>query len=134
MWTVIKSPFVHKKSQENFERKTYKRVIKAWDADYEVINRWVMYLEKNILAGVGMRVVKWERAPVGVGKKVLDVVEQSVDPGHVLSGGHKARIQALGAKIVQQEIASANAGQKGLHPSHRKDQQNEQTSKAKATV
>ncbi|KAI9458986.1 ribosomal protein S10 domain-containing protein [Boletus coccyginus] len=33
MWTVLRGPFVHKKSQENFERRVHKRVIKAWDAE-----------------------------------------------------------------------------------------------------
>ena len=110
LWTVIKSPFAQKKSQENFERRTYKRVIKAWDADYEVINRWVKYLETNALAGVGMRVVKWDRAPVGVGQKVLGVVSASMDPQGLLEAGRKGQIEALGQKIVQQELAAAIGG------------------------
>ncbi|KAL1742974.1 ribosomal protein S10 domain-containing protein, partial [Schizophyllum fasciatum] len=61
MWTVIKSPFVHKKSQENFERRTHKRVIKAWDADGEVVRRWAAYLRKHAMGGVGMRMVIWDR-------------------------------------------------------------------------
>ena len=107
LWTVIKSPFAQKKSQENFERRTYKRVIKAWDADYEVINRWVRYLETNALAGVGIRVVKWDRAPVGVGQKVLGVVSAAVDPQGMLDAGRKRQIEALGQKIVEQELAAA---------------------------
>ena len=108
LWTVIRSPFVHKKSQENFERKTYKRVIKAFDADHEVINRWTMYLEKNIMAGVGMRMVKWERAPVGVGKRVLGVIEHAA-AGDVRKPTDQEKIKALGDKIIKQELPSAAA-------------------------
>ncbi|KIY44715.1 ribosomal protein S10, partial [Fistulina hepatica ATCC 64428] len=61
LWTVPRSPFVNKKSQENFERVTHRRLIKAWDSDPQVIDRWFMYLKRHALAGVGMRMVKWER-------------------------------------------------------------------------
>ncbi|KZT35975.1 ribosomal protein S10, partial [Sistotremastrum suecicum HHB10207 ss-3] len=61
LWTVPRSPFVHKKSQENFERKTHKRLLKAWDTNPGVIDKWMRYLQRHSLAGVGMRVVKWER-------------------------------------------------------------------------
>ncbi|KAF6752604.1 ribosomal protein S10 domain-containing protein, partial [Ephemerocybe angulata] len=68
MWTVPKSPFVHKSSQENFERRTHKRCVKAWDADPEVVERWVGYLRRHAMGGVGVRVVRWERAALGVGR------------------------------------------------------------------
>ena len=101
LWTVPKGPFVHKKSQENFDRITHKRVIKAWDADPEVIEKWVRYLEAHAMAGVGMRVVRWERAPVGVGK----IVERSVK--QEMKKSSKEKIVALSEKILKQELASA---------------------------
>lgn len=55
LWTVPKGPFVHKKSQENFERRTHKRVIKVWDADAQVVDRWLEFLRIHAMAGVGMR-------------------------------------------------------------------------------
>ncbi|KAF7795287.1 hypothetical protein EIP86_006441 [Pleurotus ostreatoroseus] len=112
MWTVLRGPFVHKKSQENFERRTYKRVIKAWDADGEVVARWVRYLEKNLVPGVGMRVVRWERAPVGVGRKVLGAVREAVDP----EATSREKIRALSEKIVAQELAAAAAHPGIEHP------------------
>ncbi|KAI8994475.1 ribosomal protein S10 domain-containing protein [Pilobolus umbonatus] len=54
-WTVIRSPFVHKKSQENFERRTHKRLIQIKDADPEVVDRWLKYLTMNAPSGIGMR-------------------------------------------------------------------------------
>ncbi|KAL1930099.1 hypothetical protein VTP01DRAFT_1253 [Rhizomucor pusillus] len=59
-WTVIKSPFVHKKSQENFERKTHKRLLQIKDAHPDVVQRWLRYLTMNAPAGIGLRATTWE--------------------------------------------------------------------------
>ncbi|KAI7862291.1 ribosomal protein S10p/S20e-domain-containing protein, partial [Spinellus fusiger] len=59
-WTVIRSPFVHKKSQENFERKTHKRLLQIKDAHPEVVDRWLLYLTRNAPAGIGLRATQWE--------------------------------------------------------------------------
>lgn len=106
IWTVIRGPFVHKKSQENFERRTHKRLIKAWDADMEVVDRWVKYLEEHLMPGVGIRVVRWHRAPVSIGRKQYDAVM-----GHLRLGAPTAseQVKELGEKIVQQELAAAEA-------------------------
>ena len=40
-WHVTKGPFVHDKSKEIFERKTFKRMLQAFDADRAVIEDWV---------------------------------------------------------------------------------------------
>ena len=72
LWTVLRSPHVHKKSQENFERKVHERAIKAWDADADVVDQWCRYLRQHAWAGgdAGDEVAKdagwdWE-AGVGV--------------------------------------------------------------------
>lgn len=57
LYTVLKSPFVHKKAQENFEKKYHGRVIKLWDADREVVDKWLRYLKKYSIGGVGMKAV-----------------------------------------------------------------------------
>ncbi|ORX45295.1 ribosomal protein S10 [Hesseltinella vesiculosa] len=59
-WTVIKSPFVHKKSQENFERKTHKRLLQIKDSHPEVVDRWLRYLTMNAPAGIGLRATRFE--------------------------------------------------------------------------
>ncbi|PIL32667.1 hypothetical protein GSI_05371 [Ganoderma sinense ZZ0214-1] len=104
LWTVLRGPFVHKKSQENFERRTHKRVLKAWDANPEVVDMLVQYLEKHIAPGVGLRTTKWRRAPVGVGAKTLEAVI-----GHMRLDDHvmSDKLKALGDQIVKQELASA---------------------------
>lgn len=55
LWTVPKSPFVHKKAQENFERRTHSRCIKLWDANDEVVDRWLQFLRIHAMDGVGMK-------------------------------------------------------------------------------
>ncbi|CAH7672163.1 hypothetical protein BY996DRAFT_6695652 [Phakopsora pachyrhizi] len=72
--TVLRSGFVHKKSQENFWRLTHRRVIKAYDSNQEVINRWLSYLQKEATRGtnVALRSQKFYYRPVGWGKERLD--------------------------------------------------------------
>jgi small subunit ribosomal protein S10 len=106
LWTVLRSPHVHKKSQENFERKVYKRAIKAWDADPEVVDRWCQYMRKHALGGVGMRVAKWKRMPLGVGKTQLVEVEERFGLGGPTRERDGERIKKLGEKIVAEELAS----------------------------
>ncbi|KAH3688022.1 hypothetical protein WICPIJ_001016 [Wickerhamomyces pijperi] len=59
-WTVIRAPFVHAKSKENFLRLTHKRCIKAYDATPEVIDLWISYLAKHSNAGVGIKVTTYQ--------------------------------------------------------------------------
>ncbi|CAD6890346.1 unnamed protein product [Tilletia controversa] len=55
LWTVPKSPFVHKKAQENFERRTHRRAIKLWDANPEVVDRCLAFLREHPMAEVHMK-------------------------------------------------------------------------------
>lgn len=75
-WTVNKSPFVQKKAQETFERKTHKRLLAIKDTHPDVVRRWVQFLNQNSLAGVGMRVTVWENEELGVGQKRLEKVKK----------------------------------------------------------
>ncbi|CAK5263607.1 unnamed protein product [Mycena citricolor] len=105
LWTVPRGPFVHKKSQENFERKVHRRGISAWDADPHVVDLWFKYLRRHAMGGVGMRCVKWERLPMGVGKKMLAQVEHGLNNSDAKTS--KSRIQSMGDKIVAREMGVA---------------------------
>jgi small subunit ribosomal protein S10 len=59
-WTVPRSPFIHKKSQENFERKTLRRLIQIQDGHPEVVQAWLAYLEKRVYYGIGMKANTYE--------------------------------------------------------------------------
>jgi small subunit ribosomal protein S10 len=101
IWTVPKSPFVFKTSQENFERRVHKRALKAYDAHPAVVDAWVRFLHAHADAGVGVRVVRWERAELGVGAQALAYVVEH-DMGRKRSAGEK--VKAMGDKIVQREL------------------------------
>ena len=111
LWTVPKSPFAHKKSQENFERKVHKRMIKAWDAEQDVVDLWLQYAQKNSIGGVGIKIVRWERVPVGVGRMRMEGVADQWNPRAELRleleglGEHlnaREEIMELGQRIVDE--------------------------------
>ncbi|KAH8993751.1 ribosomal protein S10 domain-containing protein [Lactarius akahatsu] len=104
LWTVPRGPFAHKKSQENFERRVHARAIKAFDADAEVVDRWVRYLEAHALPGVGMRVVRWHRLPVGIGRSHLQSVVGRMRLGRPTD---KQKVKELGHRIVEVETQAA---------------------------
>ncbi|KAL9568593.1 hypothetical protein ACKAV7_007179 [Fusarium commune] len=69
-WTVPRDNFIFKKSQENFERKTLRRLIQIRDGNPETVQLWLAYLRKHQLYGVGMKANMWEFSELGVGKKM----------------------------------------------------------------
>ncbi|KAG0636866.1 ribosomal protein S10 domain-containing protein [Tuber brumale] len=69
-WTVPRGHFVHKKSQENFERVTYKRLIQIKDGHPETVEIWLAYLKKHQFYGTGMKANVWGFEELGVGKRM----------------------------------------------------------------
>ena len=49
------------------------------DAEVEVVDRWLQYLQLHAVPGVGMRIVRWYRAPLGFGNdiEVMKEVEEA---------------------------------------------------------
>ena len=64
-WTVPRSNFVHKKSQENFERITMRRLIQILDGHPETVEIWLAFLRKHAYYGVGMKANVWEHEKLG---------------------------------------------------------------------
>ena len=64
-WTVLRSNFVHKKSQENFERITMRRLIQIQDGHPDVVQIWLAYLRKHAYHGVGMKANVWAFEELG---------------------------------------------------------------------
>jgi small subunit ribosomal protein S10 len=54
-WTVPRSNFVHKKSQENFERITRRREIRIIGGHPETVAAWLGFVKKHQYYGIGMR-------------------------------------------------------------------------------
>lgn len=64
-WTVPKASFIFKKSQENFERITRRRLIQIRDGHPETVQIWLAFLQKHQQAGVGMKANMWEFSSLG---------------------------------------------------------------------
>ncbi|KAL2068326.1 hypothetical protein VTL71DRAFT_16424 [Oculimacula yallundae] len=75
-WTVPRANFIHKKSQENFERKTVRRLIQIRDGEAQAQELWLAFLRKHAFYGVGMKANVWEFAGVEVGKDMDAQVEK----------------------------------------------------------
>ncbi|CAK3840445.1 Hypothetical predicted protein [Lecanosticta acicola] len=69
-YTVPRSNFVHKKSQENFERVTKRRWIRILDGHPEVVSRWLAFLKQYQYYGVGMKCDQWEWGGLDVAKEM----------------------------------------------------------------
>lgn len=79
LYTVLKSPFVHKKAQENFEKRTHRRVIKVFDTEKEVLDLWLRYLKRNSIGGVGMKAQIWERVEFGYSSQEGEMITQQAE-------------------------------------------------------
>lgn len=70
LWTVPRGPFVHKKSQENFWRRTHRKAIKVYDANDAVVDRWLQFLRIHEMSGVATKVELFRSFPLGVGAQI----------------------------------------------------------------
>ncbi|KAK7523978.1 putative ribosomal protein [Phyllosticta citriasiana] len=79
-WTVPRSNFIFKKSQENFERITIRRLIQIQDGDPEVVQIWLSYLQKHQYYGVGMKanIFEFEKLDVATAMDEAVVQEKSL--------------------------------------------------------
>lgn len=64
-WTVPRSNFIHKKSQENFERITLRRLVQIQDGHPDTVEIWLAFLRKHAYYGVGMKANVWEYEKLG---------------------------------------------------------------------
>lgn len=103
-WTVPRSNFVHKKSQENFERITMRRLIQIQDGHPEVVQIWLGFLQKYAYYGVGMKANVWEYSSLDVAKEMdanADKLKETVDKRFALFGkrqdlaGQEKEVEAM---------------------------------------
>lgn len=78
-WTVIKSPFIFKKKQENFERRTYARLVTVKDGHPDVVEMWLSYCVRNMFHGTGMKVNMFTNDYVGVGKSMDGDIKRLIE-------------------------------------------------------
>lgn len=56
---------MHKKSQENFERKTLRRLIQIKDGNPETVQVWLAFLKEHAYYGIGMKANVWNYEKLG---------------------------------------------------------------------
>ena len=124
LWTVPRSPFVHKKSQENFWRKTHSRAIKLYDANDQVVDRWLHFLRIHALPGVGQKAELFRYHELGVGNKLMEEAKalqrssstssDSAKPVSSSEGTQESTaesIKKIAEGIVEKEIAQDGAAE-----------------------
>ncbi|TGJ85588.1 hypothetical protein E0Z10_g3136 [Xylaria hypoxylon] len=92
-WTVPRSHFIFKKSQENFERITRRRLIQIRDGHPETVQIWLAFLQKHAYYGIGMKANMWEYSPLDTSKQMdseLPSMQKSIDEKMELLGQSKA--------------------------------------------
>jgi small subunit ribosomal protein S10 len=93
---VPRSHFIFKKSQENFERVTLRRLIQIKDGNPETIELWLAYLRKHQYYGVGMKANMWEFGELGEHKKMDQLKEEGSE--HVQEAwSHLGQTATVGA-------------------------------------
>jgi small subunit ribosomal protein S10 len=63
-WHVNKGPFVHAKTKEVFEQKTFKRLLQAFDSHPETVNNWIAYVNNSLPNGINLQVTRFEYKPL----------------------------------------------------------------------
>lgn len=74
-----KGHFIHKKTQENFERKTLRRLIQIKDGHPETVEVWLAFLRRHAYYGVGMKANLWEFTGVGMSFCFLSLYTRHMD-------------------------------------------------------
>ncbi|KAI8614471.1 ribosomal protein S10p/S20e-domain-containing protein [Chytriomyces sp. MP71] len=77
-WHVTKGPFVHDKSKEVFERKTYRRLVQAFNADEANVRDWYEHVNRNLPPGVDMKVETFSHSAPASLKDLITSLEVQV--------------------------------------------------------
>lgn len=109
-WTVPRSNFVHKKSQENFERITLRRLIQIKDGHPDTVQIWLAFLRKHAFYGVGMKANVWEFDGLDVGEAMDATAEDAkkiLNP-YFSQFGHRrdAKIERSISEVLRSERLS----------------------------
>jgi len=100
-WTVPRGNFVHKKSQENFERVTVRRLVQIQDGHPETVALWLAYIQKNRYYGVGMKANVFEHGGLEVGKD-MDAEAENIERAL----GEKLSLLGSGQDMGAKELES----------------------------
>lgn len=105
-WTVPRSHFIFKKSQENFERITLRRLIQIRDGNPETVQLWLAYLRKHQYYGVGMKANMWEFGETGEGKTMDEAMSKELESMQGL-WAHLGQTKKVGTAEKVEELLSS---------------------------
>lgn len=112
-WTVPRAPFVFKKSQENFERKTLRRLIQIKDGHPETVEIWLAFLKKHAYYGIGMKANIWTYEGLDVGKNMdvqMEKVKEEADEKWKLLGLKESATAEKVMEFINREDFRAASG------------------------
>jgi ribosomal protein S10 len=78
-WTVVRAPFVFKKTQETFERKTFSRLLTIKDGHPDVVEMWISYCHRHTMAGTALKVQLFTNDYIGVGRTMSEDIKQLIE-------------------------------------------------------
>ncbi|KAF2107505.1 30S ribosomal protein S10, mitochondrial precursor [Lophiotrema nucula] len=105
-WTVPRANFIFKKSQENFERITMRRLIQIQDGHPDVVKAWLAFLQKHQYHGVGMKANIWEYESL----EAATSVGQDISKGETTGRREKAMLDKVGEILSQPGFKEAMEG------------------------
>ncbi|KAK6541636.1 mitochondrial 37S ribosomal protein rsm10 [Orbilia ellipsospora] len=94
-WTVPKSNFVHKKSQQNFERVTYKRLVQIKDGHPDVVQVWLAFLRKHEYHGIGMKANVYAFEKMGAGSNMSKRMAEIKMAAYEGTADHNQQLSAM---------------------------------------
>lgn len=117
-WTVPRSNFVFKKSQENFERITLRRLIQIQDGHPEAVAIWLAFLKKHQYYGIGMKANVFEQSDLdplkdieGEAQKIRKQLGDELEDMHRYILGQKKKEAKVDEPVVEKaaEVKPAEA-------------------------
>ncbi|KAF3924976.1 hypothetical protein AA313_de0200657 [Arthrobotrys entomopaga] len=94
-WTVPKSVFVHKKSQQNFERVTFKRLVQIKDGHPDVVQVWLAFLRKHEYHGIGMKANVYAFEKMGAGSNISKRMAEIKMAAYEGKADHNQQLSAM---------------------------------------
>lgn len=104
-------------------RRVSSRVVKVYDTNEEVLEKWLYFLRVHEMAGVGMKAELLKRRPLGIGKTIFEGAQEALREGNtkVTAGNEEAdegareaasttRAQPVGEAEVAEEVKNLAKG------------------------
>lgn len=113
-WTVPRANFIFKKSQENFERITIRRLIQIQDGHPDVVKVWLAFLQKHAYYGIGMKANVWEFEGLDVGKNMDAAFEGDGMEGRMNQKTLKKVEELLGSEGFRKAMQEKSGGLRAL--------------------